>query len=92
MNDLLPWSIPPGFLPHGQCLLWESGLIWLHMIADSAVVLAYYSIPFILANFVRKREDLSFGWMLHLVQCIYLRVRDHPSDGHMDSMATGLLR
>ncbi|HWV45084.1 MAG TPA: PAS domain S-box protein, partial [Nitrospira sp.] len=66
MNDLLPWSIPSGFLPHGQCLLWESGLIWLHMIADSAIVLAYYSIPFILANFVRKREDLSFGWMLHL--------------------------
>ena len=66
MNDFLPWSIPSGFLPHGQCLLWESGLIWLHVIADSAIVLAYYSIPFILANFVRKRGDLSFGWILHL--------------------------
>ena len=66
MSDFLPWSIPSGFLPHGQCLLWESGLIWLHVIADSAIVLAYYSIPFILANFVRKRGDLSFGWMLHL--------------------------
>lgn len=66
MNDFLSWSIPSGFLPHGQCLLWESGLIWLHVIADSAIVLAYYSIPFILANFVRKRVDLSFGWMLHL--------------------------
>ncbi len=66
MNDLLPWTIPSGFLPHGQCLLWESGLLWLHAIADSAIVLAYYSIPFILANFVRKRSDLSFGWMLQL--------------------------
>jgi PAS domain S-box-containing protein len=66
MNDFLPWSIPSAFLPHGQCLLWESGLIWLHAIADSVIVLAYYSIPFTLAYFVKKRNDLTFGWMLHL--------------------------
>ncbi len=66
MNEFFPWSISSGFLPHGQCLLWESGLIWLHAIADSVIVLAYYSIPFILAYFVKKRSDLSFGWILHL--------------------------
>lgn len=66
MSDLLPWLIPSGYLPHGQCLLWESGLLWLHTIADSVIVLAYYSIPFTLAHFVKKRTDLSFGWILHL--------------------------
>ncbi|MGC4099534.1 MAG: PAS domain S-box protein [Nitrospira sp.] len=66
MNASLPWSISSEFLPHGQCLLWESGLLWLHAIADSVIVLAYYSIPFILAYFVKKRSDLSFGWILHL--------------------------
>ncbi len=66
MSDLLPFGISSGLLPHGQCLLWESGMLWLHVIADSAIVLAYYSIPFILAYFVKKRNDLSFGWMLHL--------------------------
>lgn len=66
MSDFLPWPISSGFLPHGQCLLWESGLLWLHAIADSVIVLAYYSIPFILAYFVKKRGDLTFGWILYL--------------------------
>lgn len=54
------------FLPHGQCLLWDSGLIWLHAVSDAVIVLSYYSIPFILAYFVYKRRDLAFRWMFLL--------------------------
>jgi len=52
-----------GFLPHGSCLLWTPALLWLWVIADSLIALAYYSIPLALLYFAYKREDLAFHWM-----------------------------
>jgi PAS domain S-box-containing protein len=51
------------FSPHGICLLWEPELIWLHVVSDAIIALAYFSIPFALAIFVLKRRDLRFGWI-----------------------------
>ena len=51
------------FSPHGICLLWEPELIWLHVVSDTLIALAYFSIPFALAIFVLKRRDLKFGWV-----------------------------
>jgi PAS domain S-box-containing protein len=51
------------FSPHGICLLWEPELIWLHVVSDALIALAYFSIPFALAIFVLKRRDLRFGWV-----------------------------
>ena len=51
------------FSPHGICLLWEPELIWLHVVSDTIIALAYFSIPFALAIFVLKRKDLKFGWI-----------------------------
>jgi PAS domain S-box-containing protein len=52
-----------GFMPHGMCYLWKPGLLALHVISDSLITLAYFSIPFTLLYFVRKRRDLEFNWM-----------------------------
>lgn len=52
-----------GFMPHGHCYLWRPGVLWLHLISDGLIVLAYFSIPFTLLYFVRKRHDLEFNWM-----------------------------
>jgi len=52
-----------GFIPHGHCYLWQPGVLWLHVISDSLIVLAYYSIPITLVYFVRRRKDLEFDWM-----------------------------
>jgi PAS domain S-box-containing protein len=49
--------------PHGICLLWEPELIWLHVVSDGLIAIAYFSIPFALAIFVSKRRDLRFGWL-----------------------------
>ncbi|MGX9430735.1 MULTISPECIES: response regulator [Bradyrhizobium] len=49
--------------PHGICLLWEPGLIWLHVISDAVIAAAYFSIPIALAIFVSKRRDVAFGWV-----------------------------
>jgi PAS domain S-box-containing protein len=51
------------FSPHGICLLWEPQLIWLHVVSDALIAIAYFSIPFALAIFVIKRGDLKFGWV-----------------------------
>ena len=57
------WFSSGPFMPHGYCYMWVPGLVWLHVISDSLITLAYLSIPFTLAYFVRKRTDLPFNWM-----------------------------
>lgn len=52
-----------GLTPHGFCLLWQPGLIWLHVVSDTITGLSYYTIPVALASFVWKRPDIDFGWM-----------------------------
>lgn len=54
------------FLPHGQCLLWDSGLLWLHVISDSLITLSYYSIPLTLLYILKKRDDFQFSWIVGL--------------------------
>jgi hypothetical protein len=48
------------FIPHGHCYLWKPGLLWLHIVSDSLIALAYYSIPIALIYFVQQRRDLPF--------------------------------
>jgi PAS domain S-box-containing protein len=52
-----------GFIPHGHCYLWKPELVSLHIVSDSLIALAYYSIPFMLVYFVRKRRDIPFDWI-----------------------------
>ncbi|MFJ7439414.1 ATP-binding protein [Methylorubrum thiocyanatum] len=49
--------------PHGICLLWRPELIWTHVVSDSLIAFAYFSIPIGLAYFVSRRRDVVFGWM-----------------------------
>jgi len=51
------------FMPHGHCYLWDPGLLWLNLVSDGLITLAYFSIPFTLVYLVRKRKDLEFNWM-----------------------------
>ncbi len=51
------------FMPHGYSYHWNPGLVWLHVISDLLITLAYVSIPITLVHFVRKRRDLPFDWM-----------------------------
>lgn len=52
-----------GFMPHGHCYRWEPDVLWLHVVSDSVIALAYYSIPIALVMLVRRRRDLAFNWM-----------------------------
>lgn len=54
------------FIPHGHCYLWQPNLVWLHLLSDAAIAVAYYSIPLTLLYFVRNRKDLPFDWIFLL--------------------------
>lgn len=52
-----------GFLPHGHCYLWEPGLVWLHVISDFLIGIAYVAISVGLGYFVYKKQNLPFSGM-----------------------------
>ncbi len=51
-------------IPHGSCLSWSPVLLWLNVISDLMITLAYYSIPLMLLYFVRQRKDLPYPWLV----------------------------
>lgn len=58
--------------PHGFCLAWEPGLIWLQAGSDLVIAASYYSIPLALVVFARRRTDLAFRWILLLFAAFIL--------------------
>lgn len=54
------------YMAHGFCFLWDPVLVWLHVISDIAIGLAYYSIPAAIFYFVYKRRDVPFPSMFVL--------------------------
>ena len=54
------------FMPHGHCYFWSPAIVWLQVISNSLIAIAYYSIPLTLLYFVRQRKDLVFPWMFVL--------------------------
>lgn len=60
------------FMPHGYCMMWEPGLIWLHVLADAGIVLAYFAIPVGLFSIVRKNETVPFPGLLTLFAAFIL--------------------
>jgi signal transduction histidine kinase len=65
--DLLKQLFSSGdFMPHGFCYLWNTTLVWLNLISDFLIVVAYFAIPLLLLKFIRSRKDLPFSWMFAL--------------------------
>ena len=50
-------------MPHGYCLSWSPVLLWLHVISDVLITVAYYSIPLMLVYFIRRRKDMAYPWL-----------------------------
>ena len=49
-----------GFIPHGHCYLWMPEVLWLHLITDAIIALAYLSIAIGLIYFLKRRIDLAY--------------------------------
>lgn len=85
------------FIPHGHCYLWQKDLVWLHLLSDSFIALAYYSIPLTLFYFVYKRKDLPFNWIFLLfaafiVACGTTHVMEVWTLWHPDYWISGVLK
>ena len=48
------------FMPHGYCFLWRPDVLWLHVLSDFFILLAYLGIPLVLLWFIRGRKDMPF--------------------------------
>lgn len=66
MPDFIRTLFSSDFMPHGQCMRWDAPVLWLHVLADLGIVVAYFSIPLGLVVFARRRGDLRFGWLLSM--------------------------
>lgn len=60
------------YTPRRACMFYEQDVIWLHLISDLLISLAYFSIPIALIYFIRKRRDLAFSWMFLLFAAFIL--------------------
>jgi PAS domain S-box-containing protein len=52
------------YKPHGVCMGWQPGVLWLHVLSDLFIFLAYASISLLLLTVVRKRKDIPFHGIL----------------------------
>jgi len=85
------------FVPHGQCLLWDAPLLWLDVVSDSIVAVAYYSIPLLLIYFISKRRDVplrSMFWMfgIFILSCGTTHVMDVVTIWYSAYWAAGVVK
>lgn len=52
------------YMPHGHCFFWQPSLVWTHVISDSLITAAYYSIPITLYYVIRKRSDVKLRGLI----------------------------
>ena len=69
------------FMPHGHCYLWKPALVWLQVLSNGAIALAYISIFLTLVYLVRRIEDIPFQWMyvafaIFIVTCGFTHLFD----------------
>ena len=69
MNHLFDLS---AFTPHGFCLAWQPGLIWLTATSNILIALAYFSIPAALAALLIRRREFEYGAILGLFAAFIL--------------------
>jgi hypothetical protein len=51
------------FQPHGYCLNWTPWILWLTVVGNALIALAYYSIPVTLIYLVRQKPDMVWNWV-----------------------------
>ena len=63
LNRLLDGLTSVGFVPHGHCMLWQPGLIALHVVSDLTIAAAYLTIPVAIWRVLRVRCDSDYRWV-----------------------------
>jgi hypothetical protein len=67
MDEVLEIVFSDRFIPHGFCFMWRPELIWMHVLADLTIALAYFSIPITIVVLVAKRKrSIPYIWVFHM--------------------------
>lgn len=72
MIDALLQFFSEEYMPHGHCYLWRPDILWTHVVSDSVIAIAYFSIPLGLVYLKKKRSDIQFSWLLVLFSSFIL--------------------
>lgn len=63
-NFVDTWFDTSRYMPHGYCLLWQPELVWMHVLSDIVIALAYFSIPLTIVVLLYKRKQtLPLRWV-----------------------------
>lgn len=71
MPDFLKF-MTNGFMPHGYCLGWDGPLLFVFIVGNLGIAIAYFLIPLALRFFIGKRKDLPYGYMFKLFAAFIL--------------------
>lgn len=93
----LSWFSSEQFLPHGHCYMWSPGVLWMHVISDILIAMAYFTIPFVLIYITRRRRDLPFDWLvvcfgIFIVACGLTHLIDAWNVWHAQYWLEGLIK
>lgn len=67
-----------------------SDALWLQLISDIIIALAYFSIVFVLAYFLKRRTDLTFK-SAFIIFGLFIMMGAHPCAEHREDLDTGIL-
>ena len=48
------------YMPHGMCYGWEPSILWISILSDLLIAASYFSIPFAILWFIRKKDIRSY--------------------------------
>ena len=97
MDDLSRLLSSESFMPHGHCYLWLPELLWLNVVSDALIALAYLTIPVTLIYLMRKRKDLPFNWVfaafgIFILACGSTHVMDIWTIWHPDYWLSAFIK
>jgi len=75
MDQVWSWLFgQTGFTPHAYCMVWREDLIFLHASSDFAIMVSYFTIPFIIMRLRRINPNLlprmtSFLFVAFILSC-----------------------
>src|SRR4051794_3588385 len=95
--NLLGRILSTDFMPHGYCFLWVPEILWLHVVSDALIALAYFAIPVTLVVFAARRRELPFPWLFLLfatfiICCGTTHLMEIWTVWHPDYGAAGLVK
>ena len=60
MTDFFKRLLDSDFVPHGQAFVGQPEVLWIHVVSDALIALAYFLILLALISFVKNRAGLSW--------------------------------